>query len=75
MQLSVQFPLTLTLSPKERESATPVCEYSLDGEPFPMRRNRLPLLGERGGVRGNGSPQLHRYGCMRDTPARDSHAE
>ena len=62
MQLSVQFPLTLTLSPEERESAAPVCEHSLDGEPFPVRRNWLPLLGERVGVRGNGSSQLHRYG-------------
>jgi hypothetical protein len=65
MQLSVQFPLTLTLSPEERESATLVCEYSLDGEPSPMRRNRLPLLGERVGVRGNSSAQLQRYGLGR----------
>jgi hypothetical protein len=54
MQLNVLFPLTLTLSPEERESATPVCEHSLSGEPFPVGRNALPLLGERVGVRGNG---------------------
>jgi hypothetical protein len=62
MELSVQFPLTLTLSPEERESAAPLCEHSLDGELFPERRSRLPLLGERVRVRGNGSSQQHRYG-------------
>jgi hypothetical protein len=45
MQLIMLFPLTLTLSPRERESATPVCEHSRDGEPFPMRRNAPPLRG------------------------------
>ena len=55
MQLSVQFPLTLTLSPEERESATPACAHSLNGGPLPVRRIWLPLLGERVGVRWNGS--------------------
>ena len=62
MPLKVLFPLTLTLSPEEREFAKPVCEHSPDGGPFPVRPNWLPLLGERVGVRGNGSSQLHGYG-------------
>jgi hypothetical protein len=55
MPLNVLFPLTLTLSPEKKESATPVCEPSLGGEPFLARRTALPLLGERAGVRGNGA--------------------
>src|SRR5271157_3750660 len=47
MQLSVQFPLTLTLSPEERESATPACAHSLNGGPLPVRRIWLPLLGAK----------------------------
>jgi hypothetical protein len=61
MQFNRPFPLTLTLSPRERESVTPVSEGSLNGELFPVRRNALPLLGERVGARGNGGSRLNGY--------------
>ena len=54
MQLAVEFPLTLTLSPKERESLWAIWGCSLNSEPFPAPPMVSLSYGERAGVRGNG---------------------
>jgi len=54
-QSTISFPLTPALSLGEKENLIPSHEES---EPFgftPARATALPLLGERAGVRGNGS--------------------
>jgi len=51
----VPAPLTPSLSPRERENRTPSCDKSERSEFMPPQATGLPLLGERDGVRGNGS--------------------
>ena len=51
----VPFPLTPALSLRERENRTQSCEKSEGSEFIPPQATGLPLLGERDGVRGNGS--------------------
>jgi len=45
--------LTPTLSPKERETISSTNGQPRIGDPFERRQVRLPLLGERDGVRAN----------------------
>ena len=52
MQSGAQFPLTLTLSPREREQLSGVSEYSLTDRLFPAARTVSLSLRERAGVRG-----------------------
>src|ERR1035441_1869802 len=54
-QASVLFPLTPALSLEERENRIPSRDESNPFSFTPARATRLPLLGERAGVRGNGS--------------------
>jgi hypothetical protein len=57
MQSAIQFPLTLTLSPEERESLSAIEEYSYVRALFPAPPMVSLSSGERVGVRGNGSPK------------------
>jgi len=50
MQLAIEFPLTLTLSPEERESLSAIWEYSQDRELFPAPSMVSLSRGERAGV-------------------------
>ena len=43
MWSGARFPLTLTLSPREREQLSSTWEYSLDSEHFPALPMVLPL--------------------------------
>jgi len=55
MQSDAQFPLTLTLSPGEREQLSSALEYSLNSERFPALPRVLPAPepgGDRDGPRG-----------------------
>jgi len=54
MQSGVEFPLTLALSPEEREYLSAGRDRSLNGELFPALRTISLSSGERAGVRGNG---------------------
>jgi hypothetical protein len=56
------FPLTLTLSPGERESLSPTWEYSLDSEDFPALPMVLPLPKGEGWGEGEGRFLLNAYG-------------
>ena len=51
----VPVPLTPSLSPRERENRAPSCDKSERSEFMPPQATELPLLGERDGVKGNGS--------------------
>ena len=62
MQLHGLFPLTLALSPRERELLSAGRDLSLDGEPFPARVAMLPLPKGEGWGEGEAGTQLHRYG-------------
>jgi hypothetical protein len=55
MQLDIEFPLTLTLSPEERESLSDIWEYPYDRVLFPAPPMVSLSRGERAGVRGNES--------------------
>ena len=55
MQLAIEFPLTLTLSPEERELLSAVWGCFLNGDSFPAPPMVSLFHGERAGVRGNGS--------------------
>ena|GEM_PF-3067413 len=72
MQVHGLFPLTLTLSPGERELLSAGRDLSLDGEPLPARAAMLPLPTGEGWGEGESGPQLHRYGLAaavcRSTP-------
>ena len=61
MPLGDQFPLTPTLSPKEREQKGTAWQQSPNAEPATAHGFSLSF-GERVGVRGNGSFELHRSG-------------
>ncbi len=52
MQRTAMFPLTLTLSLRERESVSSALRQSLIRELVPAPATVLPLLGERAGVKG-----------------------
>ncbi len=62
MQLNTLFPLTLTLSPREREQVSAIREHSLSREPFARRRKVPPLPGGEGWGEGNADLRLNRYG-------------
>ena len=62
MQLALEFPLTLTLSPEERESLSAILEYSHDRELFPAPPDGLPLLWGEGRGEGERVFQMNRYG-------------
>ena len=61
MQSGAQFPLTLTLSPREREQLSPTWEYSLDGEHFAALPMALPLPWDEGQGEGEGRFLLNGY--------------
>ena len=58
IQSKAAFPLTPTLSPKERENLGGAREQSLPSEQSRAAESRSLSAGERVGVRGNGSPNL-----------------
>jgi hypothetical protein len=51
MLLAIKFPLTLTLSPEERELPSAVSRYSSNGDPFPAPPMVSLSRGVRAGVR------------------------
>src|SRR6266478_6359385 len=61
MQLDAPFPLTPALSPRRGRTIWQRNQgHRLVS--FPTRSKRLPLLGERAGVRGNARFEVHGYG-------------
>ena len=62
MQLTIEFPLTLTLSPEERESLSAIWEYSHDQEPFPAPPMGSLSRGERAGGEGERVFPMKSYG-------------
>jgi hypothetical protein len=64
MKSGALFPLTLTLSPEEREQPSSAWEYSLNFEHFPALARVLPLPEGEGWGEGEGRVLLNnrRYG-------------
>ena len=63
MQLDAPFPLTPALSPRRGRTIWQRNQgHRLVS--FPTRSKRLPLLGERAGVRGNARFEVHGYGLV-----------
>ena len=58
MQSGALFPLTLTLSPRERELISTAWEYSLTSEHFPALQMVLPLLEGEGWGKGKAALDL-----------------
>ena len=62
MQLKTQFPLTLALSLRERESLSAGEDKPLNREPFPVRAGMLPLPQGEGWGEGEAGALLHHSG-------------
>jgi hypothetical protein len=62
MQLGVLFPLTLTLSLREREQLSTAAEYSLNGKHLPALPVALPLPKGEGWGEGERVFQMNRAG-------------
>ena len=62
MQSGARFPLTLTLSPREREPLSSAWEYSLHSEHLPALPRVLPLPEGEGWGEGEGRVLMNSYG-------------
>ncbi len=62
LQLAALFPLTLTLSLRERENHSTGRDWSPVGEHVPARATGLPLPKGEGLGEGEGGVQLNRWG-------------
>ncbi len=62
MQLEVMFPLTLTLSPADREHVSSGRDTSTEGEYFPACQRLLPLPKGEGRGEGEGVLLVCSYG-------------